>query len=264
MHFARVLREAGLPVGPGHVHRCARCGAERVRCASRDDFYWTLHAILREAARAQGNLRSGFPCLLEEAEDAGTADAADVPADHPAGRRESRRRRAFAGWRKPCSTRPKRRAGARKSRSALELRRDLHGIRRRHPARQGFRADDVGRAGAGAAGHRSPCASIVVEILDAALSARSHAGDAHRSCGARSKARCAPAAISSTWRGATARSREPPLVVLCDISGSCSNYSRMFLHFLHGLMNDREPMSRSSCSARGSPMSRANLQQRCR
>jgi uncharacterized protein with von Willebrand factor type A (vWA) domain len=38
------------------------------------------------------------------------------------------------------------------------------------------------------------------------------------------------------------RWREPPLVVLCDISGSCSNYSRMFLHFLHALMNDRERM----------------------
>jgi uncharacterized protein with von Willebrand factor type A (vWA) domain len=37
--------------------------------------------------------------------------------------------------------------------------------------------------------------------------------------------------------------REPPLVVLCDISGSCSHYSRMFLHFLHGLMNDRERVS---------------------
>ena len=36
------------------------------------------------------------------------------------------------------------------------------------------------------------------------------------------------------------RWREPPLVVLCDISGSCSNYSRMFLHFLHALINDRE------------------------
>jgi uncharacterized protein with von Willebrand factor type A (vWA) domain len=35
------------------------------------------------------------------------------------------------------------------------------------------------------------------------------------------------------------QTRERPLVVLCDISGSCSNYSRMFLHFLHGLVNDR-------------------------
>src|SRR5207237_8171654 len=28
---------------------------------------------------------------------------------------------------------------------------------------------------------------------------------------------------------------EPPLVALCDISGSCSNYSRMFRHFLPAL-----------------------------
>jgi uncharacterized protein with von Willebrand factor type A (vWA) domain len=34
--------------------------------------------------------------------------------------------------------------------------------------------------------------------------------------------------------------REPPLAVLCDISGSMSNYSRMFLHFLHALLNDRD------------------------
>ena len=31
--------------------------------------------------------------------------------------------------------------------------------------------------------------------------------------------------------------RTPPLVVLCDISGSMARYSRMFLHFLHALGN---------------------------
>ena len=44
MHFARVLREAGLPVGPGHVIDAldaAQAGALR----SREDFYWTLHAV---------------------------------------------------------------------------------------------------------------------------------------------------------------------------------------------------------------------------
>ena len=34
--------------------------------------------------------------------------------------------------------------------------------------------------------------------------------------------------------------RHPPLVVLCDISGSMSRYSRMFLHFLHAVTNDRD------------------------
>jgi len=35
------------------------------------------------------------------------------------------------------------------------------------------------------------------------------------------------------------RRRHAPLVVLCDISGSMQAYTRMFLHFLHALTNDR-------------------------
>jgi uncharacterized protein with von Willebrand factor type A (vWA) domain len=36
------------------------------------------------------------------------------------------------------------------------------------------------------------------------------------------------------------RTRHPPLVVLCDVSGSMSRYSRMFLHLLHAITNDRD------------------------
>ncbi|UCH73078.1 MAG: VWA domain-containing protein, partial [Rhodospirillales bacterium] len=36
------------------------------------------------------------------------------------------------------------------------------------------------------------------------------------------------------------RRRHPPLVVLCDISGSMDRYSRMFLHFMHAITNDRD------------------------
>ena len=36
------------------------------------------------------------------------------------------------------------------------------------------------------------------------------------------------------------RRRHPPLVILCDISGSMSRYSRMFLHFMHAITNDRD------------------------
>jgi uncharacterized protein with von Willebrand factor type A (vWA) domain len=34
--------------------------------------------------------------------------------------------------------------------------------------------------------------------------------------------------------------RHPPLVILCDISGSMSRYSRMALHFVHAITNDRD------------------------
>ncbi len=34
--------------------------------------------------------------------------------------------------------------------------------------------------------------------------------------------------------------RHPPLLILCDISGSMNRYSRMFLHFMHAISNDRD------------------------
>ncbi len=36
------------------------------------------------------------------------------------------------------------------------------------------------------------------------------------------------------------RTQRPQLVVLCDISGSMERYSRMLLHFLHAITNDRD------------------------
>jgi uncharacterized protein with von Willebrand factor type A (vWA) domain len=37
--------------------------------------------------------------------------------------------------------------------------------------------------------------------------------------------------------------RPPPLVVLCDISGSMDRYARMLLHFVHAVTNDRHRVS---------------------
>jgi uncharacterized protein with von Willebrand factor type A (vWA) domain len=44
MHFARVLRAAGLPVGPGKVLEAVRA-LEVIDLGQRHDFYWTLHAV---------------------------------------------------------------------------------------------------------------------------------------------------------------------------------------------------------------------------
>ena len=47
----------------------------------------------------------------------------------------------------------------------------------------------------------------------------------------------AGAAAPLAWR--RRERRPPPLVVLCDISGSMDRYARMLLHFLHAITNDR-------------------------
>ncbi|MEH6546783.1 MAG: hypothetical protein V7701_10160, partial [Sneathiella sp.] len=44
MHFARTLRRAGLPVGPGRVIEAVRA-VETAGIRRRDDFYWTLHSV---------------------------------------------------------------------------------------------------------------------------------------------------------------------------------------------------------------------------
>src|SRR5580704_15421531 len=44
-HFARALRKAGLPVGPGGVLD-ALAAVEAAGFGSKEDFYWTLHSVV--------------------------------------------------------------------------------------------------------------------------------------------------------------------------------------------------------------------------
>src|SRR5437016_13482859 len=44
MFFARTLRAAGLPIGPGRVIEALRA-VEAVGIGQRDDFYWALHSV---------------------------------------------------------------------------------------------------------------------------------------------------------------------------------------------------------------------------
>src|SRR5262245_48269104 len=44
LYFARALRAAGIPVGPGAVID-ALAAVEAARVGTREDFYWTLHAV---------------------------------------------------------------------------------------------------------------------------------------------------------------------------------------------------------------------------
>jgi uncharacterized protein with von Willebrand factor type A (vWA) domain len=50
--------------------------------------------------------------------------------------------------------------------------------------------------------------------------------------------------------------RPPPLVVLCDISGSMQRYSRMFLHWLHGLVQRESAVSVFLFGTRLTPITR--------
>ena len=44
MNFGRILRAAGLPIGPGQIIRAAEAVAQ-IGIMDREIFYWTLHAV---------------------------------------------------------------------------------------------------------------------------------------------------------------------------------------------------------------------------
>ena len=94
MHFARLLRAAGLPVGPGKVLDAIRA-VEAVGIGSRTDFYWTLHAVFVNR-RDQRELFdfSDSMMLIEEAHHlaARTLDEHEAERARP---RERARRRWF-------------------------------------------------------------------------------------------------------------------------------------------------------------------------
>lgn len=71
MHFARTLRAAGLPIGPGKV-LAAISAVQAVGIARRDDFYWALHAVFVNRRDQQDLFDQAFlvfwrnPKLLEK------------------------------------------------------------------------------------------------------------------------------------------------------------------------------------------------------
>lgn len=65
--------------------------------------------------------------------------------------------------------------------------------------------------------------------------------------------------LEPSWRQTKYKPR--PLVVLCDISGSMENYSRMLLHFVHAL---RERETQAECFVFGTRLTRITRQLRTR
>ncbi|RIK17205.1 MAG: hypothetical protein DCC52_17045, partial [Chloroflexi bacterium] len=70
--------------------------------------------------------------------------------------------------------------------------------------------------------------------------------------------------LEPLWRKTKFKPR--PLVVLCDISGSMENYSRMLLHFVHALRarRDRYVATHTECFVFGTRLTRITRQLRTR
>ncbi|MGH6939219.1 vWA domain-containing protein [Hypericibacter sp.] len=234
MFFARTLRAAGLPIGPGRVIDALRA-IEAVGIGTREDLYWTLHAVFVNRRDQQPLYDQAFhifwrnPQLLEKMLQTMLPSIA-VPRDEPEKGEEMLRRlaEALAGRQ---SERPgeepeeKVEFDAAMTFSARELLQNMD-----FEKMTNAEMDEAKRM----------IASMRLPIMQ--LPTRRFFPDRH---GRRVDIR---ATLRASLRGGGTiplqykrkRRRHPPLVVLCDISGSMSRYSRMMLHFMHAITNDRD------------------------
>jgi len=236
MHFARTLRAAGLPVGPGRVLDAIRA-AETVGIGNRQDFYWALHATLVNRREQQEIFDQAFhifwrnPRLLERAM-AMLLPQLRLGAERAADEAEMSRRLAEALARES--------GGDGQDDGEQQEKIELDAVMT-YSDRELLQTMDFEKMSAAEiAKAKRLIADMRLPIM--ALPTRRFRPDRlGRRIDMRATLRAALRSTDSIpLRRRVPRRRHPPLVILCDISGSMSRYSRIILHFLHAITNDRD------------------------
>ena len=236
MHFARLLRAAGLRIGPDRVLDCVRAldiAAARQFPPRREDWYWTMSAVLISKQEQRPIFDQAFAIFWRDPKLAEKMMQMLLP-------------QAYGRGAKPETEQSQRLtdALAQQRREAEESQEERHDTQARlsfssreviqHMDFDTMSAAELTEAKKMIAGLRLPLPVITTR--------RFHP---HPS-GPRVDLR---KTLRETFRDggdviplvrAAPRKLHPPLVVLCDISGSMNPYSRMFLHFLHAITNDRD------------------------
>jgi len=233
VHFARALRAAGLPVGPG----AALDAVEAIQIAgvrNRDDFQATLgavfvkkreHAVVFDEAFRLFWRRRGF---LEQ------LAAAMAPASEPPQKAAPAQKPNAAAARVADALAPRSPREAEADEPAFDQRLTVS-------ANEALRKKDFAQMSA----EEIAAALRAVASLDVAEDARQTRRLQPRARGPRidlrrtlrQSMRAGASSIDLAWAGR--RMRRPPIVILCDISGSMSDYTRVFLHFFHALTERR-------------------------
>jgi len=235
MHFARVLRGAGLPVGPDRVIDALNAlhvaGIER-----RDDFYWTLAAVFL-GRRDQFDLYDqAFRVFWRDPRLAlRVRRLPEVRGRIPPRSREpaisARLAQALRTQQGAPPLPPAERVTFDASFSFSE-RESLHAM------------DFESMTNEEQAAACTAIAGLRLRLPE--LPTRRHVPDAR---GARVDPR---ASLRTSLKGGGAtiplcrrslRRRTPPIVALADVSGSMNRYTRMFLHFLHAMTRDCDRVS---------------------
>lgn len=231
MHFGRLLRRAGLPVGPGAVLLAIEA-ASAVGPSRREDFFWALASVFVKRREDLAIYTEAFETFWrdpfgQEQLLSLLLDQAKVETGRPP--ETSRRIREAWSAPQPRPLPPQRRA---EPEEQLDMRLTFSSdeLLRTKDFEQ-MSAEEIARA-------RVLISRMELDVAELRTRRRAphHRGTIDLR---RTLRRSVPTGFGSLafQRQAT---RPPALVVLCDISGSMERYSRIFLHFMHTLATLRD------------------------
>ncbi len=235
-HFARALRRAGLPIGPGRVIDAIRA-VQAAGFSNKRDFYWTLHACFVNRPEHRTVFAQLFrlywrdPRYLEHMMAAMLPAIRGVQEDRPAQAAEKRAAEALLDG---AEAPPKDDEGETPEEDALiEVDASLT-----MSSSERLRALDFEQMSLAEMAEAKRMLARLTLPVKPLPSRRGMAAPTGR------------IDVARTMRNALRRGGEmdklmfkkprpryPNLVVLCDISGSMSHYSRVVLHFLHAVSN---------------------------
>ena len=231
MYFARALRAAGLPIGPGKVLAAVEA-VRAVGLEDRRDFYWTLHSVFVNRRDQRELFDQAFhifwrnPKLLERM--LGMMLPEMVVPDTQKG--EEMNRRLAEALKTP--------GGDENTPREEEIELDAAMT---FSDREVLREMDFEKmSNAEMAAAKKAIQRMALPLADVAT--RRFAPDPRGSrtdLRASFRAQLRSGGMIALKRKSRIR-RPPPLVVICDISGSMSRYSRVFLHFMHAVTYDRD------------------------
>lgn len=235
-HFARALRKAGLPIGPGRVLDAIRA-VQAAGFSERMDFYWTLHACFVSRPEERAVFEQVFrlfwrdPKFLDHMMSLLLPAIQGVQEDRAASAAEKRAAEALLDGVARDIPPP-----ATESGDEAEIEIDAsatmsHEERLKTLDFELMSVEDVAQAKQMLARLSLPVKPLITRRMSGSKAGRQ-------------------VDLRRTLRGAlrqggeitqlamkAPRPRWPNLVVLCDISGSMSQYSRLVLHFVHAVAN---------------------------
>jgi len=233
MHFGRVLRIAGLPVGPGQVLKAIEA-VSAVEVTDRAQFYWALHAALVNRRDQRDLFDQAFHIFWRNPRFLERMMSLVIPVSSvDTGAEEDE----IVARRLAEALSPQEAPVRKREEDEVEIRAELTWSDRE--VLRGMDFETMSTAEQEAARRLMARMRLPLRPLPSRRF-RSHPRGRRPDLRATLRGAMRTGGDFVAIRRKRRLRRPPPLVVICDISGSMARYSRMLLHFMHAITNDRD------------------------